>query len=126
VPTETSVSIDAAPWRRLVTAARWIGKAPHTATGAASASDAHCHDSNCHDGTIAIATTGSVSAVHTRSRMRSAARSGSVSGSSSSAGAGSADGGSGSAAVYPAFSTAVTRSSAVTDPAWRADAFSVA
>ena len=41
-PSEMSVSIVAAPWRRLIHAARWNGQAPHTTTGAASASDAHC------------------------------------------------------------------------------------
>ena len=41
-PTLIRVSIVAAPWRRLVTAARWNGQAPHTTTGAASVSDAHC------------------------------------------------------------------------------------
>ena len=41
-PTLISVSIVAAPWRRLVTAARWNGHAPHTTTGAARVNDAHC------------------------------------------------------------------------------------
>ena len=41
-PTETRVSMVVAPWRRLVHAARWNGQAPHTTTGAASASEAHC------------------------------------------------------------------------------------
>ena len=41
-PTETRVSMVVAPWRRLVHAARWKGSAPHTTTGAASASEAHC------------------------------------------------------------------------------------
>ena len=41
-PTDTSVSIVVAPWRRLVHAARWKGHAPHTTTGAARASEAHC------------------------------------------------------------------------------------
>ena len=41
-PTEMSVSIVAAPWRRLVHAARWNGSAPQTTTGAARVSDAHC------------------------------------------------------------------------------------
>jgi hypothetical protein len=31
-----------APWRRLVQAARWNGQAPHTTTGAARVSEAHC------------------------------------------------------------------------------------
>ena len=41
-PSETSVSIVVAPWRRLAHAARWNGHAPHTTTGAASVSDSHC------------------------------------------------------------------------------------
>ena len=32
----------AAPWRRLVHAARWNGQAAHTTTGAARVSDTHC------------------------------------------------------------------------------------
>ena len=32
----------AAPWRRLVHAARWNGHAPHTTTGAARVSESHC------------------------------------------------------------------------------------
>ena len=50
---EISVSIVAAPWRRLVQAARWNGQAPHTTTGAARVSDSHCQLSNCSGGTIA-------------------------------------------------------------------------
>ena len=41
-PIEMSVSIVAAPWRRLIHAARWNGYAAHRTTGAASASDSHC------------------------------------------------------------------------------------
>ena len=41
-PTLIRVSMVAAPWRRLVHAARWNGHAPHTTTGAASVSDSHC------------------------------------------------------------------------------------
>ena len=37
-PSEISVSIVAAPWRRLVQAARWNGQAPQMTTGAARAS----------------------------------------------------------------------------------------
>ena len=37
-PTDTSVSMVAAPCRALTIAARWNGHAPHTATGEASAS----------------------------------------------------------------------------------------
>ena len=35
---------------------------------AARASEAHCQEVNCQEGTIAIATTGTVSAVETSSR----------------------------------------------------------
>ena len=71
VPRETSVSIVAAPCRRLVQAARWNGPPPQTTTGAARASDSHCQYANCSAGTIAIATTGTVSAAETSSRCRS-------------------------------------------------------
>ena len=57
-PTEISVSMVAAPWRALTSAARWNGQAPHTATGEASASDTHCHFRNCSAGTMASTTTG--------------------------------------------------------------------
>ena len=72
-PTEMSVSIVAVAWRRFAHAARWNGSAPQTTTGAASVSDSHCQFSNCSGGIIAIASTGSVSAVETSSRRRSAA-----------------------------------------------------
>ncbi len=42
VPSEMRVSIVAAPWRRLIQAARWNGQAPQRMTGAASVSEAHC------------------------------------------------------------------------------------
>ena len=58
VPTETSVSMVAAPCRRFVQAARWNGQAPQMTTGAASVSESHCQYSNCRAGTIAIAMTG--------------------------------------------------------------------
>ena len=61
-PTETSVSMVAAPCRALTTAARWNGHAPHTATGEASARQAHCQFRNCSGGIIASATTGMASA----------------------------------------------------------------
>jgi hypothetical protein len=80
VPTDTRVSIDAAARVRFAAAARWNGSAPQTTTGAASVSDAHCHDGNCSAGTIAVATTGRVSAAHTRSRVRWATSTGSSSG----------------------------------------------
>ena len=74
---ETRVSIVAAPWRRFATAARWKGSAPHTATGDASASDAHCQYTNWSAGAIAMAITGSDSARQTSSRLRSASSAGS-------------------------------------------------
>ena len=63
-----SVSIVAAPCRRLTHAARWNGQAPQTATGAASASASHCQFVNCSAGIIDIATTGTVSTVEMISR----------------------------------------------------------
>ena len=71
VPSEMSVSIVEAPCRRLVQAARWNGTPPQTTTGAARVSDSHCQYVNCSAGTIAIATTGTVSTVETSSRCRS-------------------------------------------------------
>ena len=80
VPTEMSVSIVAAPWRRLAQAARWNGQAPHTTTGAASVRDIHCQASNCRAGIIAIRTTGTVRAalISTRSRKARVGSSGST------------------------------------------------
>src|SRR3954451_21413914 len=71
-PIEMSVSMVAAPWRRLVQAAVWNGQAPHTATGAASASEIHCQYVNWKAGTIASAMTGTVSSALTINRSRSA------------------------------------------------------
>ena len=64
------MSIVELPWRRLVHAARWKGSAPHTTTGAARVRESHCQLVNCHAGTIAIATTGTVSTSETSSRWR--------------------------------------------------------
>ena len=64
----------AAPCRALTTAARWNGHAPHTATGEASARQAHCQFRNCSAGIIASATTGMASADDTSNRCRNAAR----------------------------------------------------
>ncbi len=72
-PIETRVSIVAAPCRALITAARWKGHAPHTATGAARASDSHCQFRNCQAGTIPRTTTGTASSSEISSRWRSAA-----------------------------------------------------
>ncbi len=105
----------AAPCRALMNAARWNGHAPHTATGEASASEAHCQFRNCAAGTIASTTTGTASASETSSRCRSARcspRASSDGVPSGSPASGSAGGG--SAAVYPACSTVRTRSSGLT------------
>ena len=67
-PIETRVSIVAAPWRRLIQAARWNGQAPHTTTGAASASEAHCQYVNCRAGIIARRITGTDSTIDPISR----------------------------------------------------------
>ena len=42
VPTEISVSMLAAPWRRFCQAARWKGQPAHSTTGVASCSESHC------------------------------------------------------------------------------------
>src|ERR1700738_4298631 len=70
VPIEISVSIVAAPCRRLDHAARWNGHAPHATTGTASANEIHCQYANCSAGTIAIAITGTVSANEINNRRR--------------------------------------------------------
>ena len=103
VPSETSVSIVAAPWRRFTHAARWKGQPPHTMTGAASVSDNHCQYVNCSAGTIATTTTGRLSAAEIHTRVRSACSSGSR-GSEASVDFSSCAG-RGSSAVYPACST---------------------
>src|SRR5258706_2691469 len=69
-PTEISVSMEAAPWRRLAHAALWKGQAPHVATGAASTSDNHCQLVNCNPENMAIATTGTVNTSDPKRRRR--------------------------------------------------------
>ena len=64
------VSIVAAPWRRLIHAARWNGQAPQTATGAASVRESHCQLVNCRAGIIAIAMTGRLSTAEMSRRRR--------------------------------------------------------
>ena len=96
-PTDTSVSMVAAPCRALTTAARWNGHAPHTATGEASARQAHCQFRNCSAGIIASATTGMASADDTSSRCRNADVSAAP--SSSAAPPAGSPGGAGRAAV---------------------------
>ena len=68
MPIEIRVSIVELPCRRLAQAARWNGSAPHTTTGAARVSESHCQLVNCHAGTIANATTGTVSTSDTSRR----------------------------------------------------------
>ena len=51
MPSETSVSIVAAPCRALISAARWNGHAAHSATGAAQATRTHCQPGKRSDGT---------------------------------------------------------------------------
>lgn len=68
VPTDTRVSMVAAPCRRLVQAALCSGPPPQTTTGAASVSESHCQLSNWNEGTIASSTTGAASSTETRSR----------------------------------------------------------
>ncbi len=95
VPTETRVSMVAAPCRALVQAALWKGRPPQMTTGAARVSESHCQLSNCRAGTIESRTTGRASAPETSSRCRSAARAGSgASVRVSSAGSGAGGGGS--------------------------------
>ncbi len=122
VPIEMSVSIVAAPWRRLVQAALWNGHAPHTITGAASASDAHCQYVNCSAGIIAIAMTGTVRMIEMIRRWRSEASSGSA----SVASVVFAFLGAGTAAVYPAFSTSAMSCAASYPAGTVTFAFSVA
>ena len=100
----------AARCRALTIAARWNGHAPQTATGEASASEAHCQFRNCSAGTIASATTGIASASDTSSRCRSESPS-SAPPSPAAGPAGSSCRGAGKVAVYPARSTAEISSS---------------
>ncbi len=58
VPSETRVSMVAAPCRRLVQAARWNGRPPWTTTGPVRAKASHCQLVNCRAGTIDSMTTG--------------------------------------------------------------------
>src|SRR4051794_29347666 len=116
-PSDTSVSIVVVPCRRFVHAARWNGQAPHTTTGAASVSDSHCQYSNCSAGTIAIATTGTVSTADPTSRSSpelSRVRPLAMAESPDSTGRTPDSTGSGSRAAYPAADTVASRSSVLT------------
>ncbi|RPK51114.1 hypothetical protein EES39_05010 [Streptomyces sp. ADI92-24] len=68
VPTETSVSMVAAPCRRLVQVARWKGSPPQMTTGAARVRESHCQLSNWRAGIIASTTTGAARTADTMSR----------------------------------------------------------
>jgi hypothetical protein len=94
VPSEISVSMVAAPCRRLVQAALWNGQPPHTTTGAVSTRHSHCQYRNWAGGTIDSTTTGTASTSDTSSRCRRDAV-----GSASAAGSDAAAGGAGTSAV---------------------------
>ena len=70
VPSDTRVSIVAAPCRRLVQAAWWNCQPPQTTTGAARVSESHCQKVNWSAGIMAMATTGTVSTTLTNSLCR--------------------------------------------------------
>ena len=50
MPSDTSVSIDAAPCRAFLIAAAWNGHAAHPATGAAITISTHCQPGNLDHG----------------------------------------------------------------------------
>jgi hypothetical protein len=79
MPTDTSVSIDAAPCRAFLIAAAWNGHAAHTATGAASTTRTHCQPGNLAHGNSDSSTDRSLSGTKNTSatisrRRRSATR----------------------------------------------------
>ena len=125
-PSETSVSIVAAPWRRFAQAARWNGHAPQRTTGVASWRASHCQLLNCSGGTIETSRTGRESSADTTSRRRRVAA-GPAAAASAASPSGSASACAGSVARYPAAATAATRSSGATAAGSnRTVAFSVA
>ncbi len=71
MPSEISVSMLAARWRRPAHAARWKGQPPHSTTGAASASAAHSQPPNRRAGIIDTSSTGSERAAETARRRPS-------------------------------------------------------
>src|SRR5699024_3029695 len=93
VPMEMRVSMVAAPWRRLIQAARWNGQAPHTTTGAARVRESHCQYVNCRGGIMASRITGMDSAALIRVRRRRAWSSAALACSAGSGSAGVADAG---------------------------------
>ena len=68
MPSEMSVSIEAAPWRAFASAARWNGQPAQAQTGVGSASATHSHPSKPNGGTMAISATGTVRIAATASR----------------------------------------------------------
>ena len=79
MPSDTSVSIDAAPCRAFLTAAAWNGHAAHTATGAASTTRIHRQPGNLAHGNSDSSTDRSLSGTKSTSatisrRRRSATR----------------------------------------------------
>ncbi len=98
MPSDTSVSIDAAPCRAFLIAAAWNGQAAHTATGAASTTRTHCQPGNLAHGNSDSSTDRSLSGTKNTSatisrRRRSATRAASVSAPPASAGAAAPAGG---------------------------------
>ena len=79
------VSIDAAPWRRFIHAARWNGQPAHSTTGPAMAKVSHCQLVNCRVLIIDSSSTGTPRTMAPISRWRSARTFGSSSGVSSGA-----------------------------------------
>ncbi len=77
------MSIDAAPWRAFIQAARWNGQPAHSTTGPASARVSHCQFSNCSVLIIDSNRTGTPSTTAAMSRSRSARTFGSSAGVSS-------------------------------------------
>ena len=118
VPSEISVSIVAAAWRRFFHAATWNGQPAHSTTGVASWSASHCQCVNWSAETIPISRVGRESTAAKTSRRRSAAV-----GSSSTAAVSAF----GSRAEYPTCSTASISASGVTCAgSYSTAAFSVA
>ena len=70
MPSEMSVSMVAAPWRRFIHAARWNGHAPHSTTGTVRANASHCQFVNCSAGITDSSNTGAAERVETRRRWR--------------------------------------------------------
>src|ERR1035437_6186578 len=130
IPTEIKVSIVAARWRALVSAARWNGNAPQTTTGEARVRASHCQLSNCSIGIIDINSTGRLRTAEITRRCRNLETSSSFSSCSMSpdpaAAVASLTFGTGSAAQYPVALITAMRSCGDTEPAYVTLAFSVA